>query len=78
MFILSPRFEELLKEERVTALEVTALEKRFESWNHIDAALPVERGPRVISSLPSHRESDRDLPPEVIKLEVSDPQRSSS
>ncbi|XP_064621035.1 coiled-coil domain-containing protein 112-like [Lineus longissimus] len=63
------KFDDLLKDERIVSQELTALEKRFETWNQIQ---PLEIDPpRSARPKPptSARDVLKDLPPEVAALE---------
>lgn len=61
----------MLLEERTTALEIQALEKKFDSWSQLssDASL-TRQTDRQQKPLTSARDITKDLPPEVATFEV--------
>ncbi|XP_052828073.1 coiled-coil domain-containing protein 112 [Octopus bimaculoides] len=65
-------YEELMKEEKLTSLEIQALEKKFESWSRSgEVQINFEIGSKNQSktSGPSSRDIMVDLPPEVANFD---------
>ena len=56
-----------MRDERTTQQEVTTFEKRMETWSQLKSELK-DKSSRVAPL--SHRGDTRDLPPEVLALEV--------
>ena len=61
----------MLLEERTAALEIQALEKKFDSWSQLgnDSSL-MKQGGGTRKPLASARDITKDLPPEVAAFEV--------
>lgn len=65
------RYEEMMRDEHITSQEVAALDKCFDSRSQQVPALDLVKTPKTTTrALPSHRDTDRDLPPEVKTFEV--------
>jgi len=61
----------MMRDEHITSQEVAALDKRFDSWSQQVAPLDVVKTPKSTPrALLSHRDKERDLPPEVKTFEV--------
>ena len=59
-----------MREEKNTTLELTALEKKFESWNVAPPTVLPKNSPAPSRPLASARDITKDLPPEVAAFEV--------
>ena len=62
------RFEDLVREERIVQQEISALDKKFDSWAQLGAAKSVDR--KKPAPMLSSRDVTKDLPPEVAAFEV--------
>ncbi|XP_071167437.1 coiled-coil domain-containing protein 112-like [Mytilus edulis] len=61
------QYEELMREEKTTAQEIQALERKFESWNQLSEPV-VSKKPQQ-KPLASARDITKDLPQEVAQFE---------
>lgn len=62
-------YEELLKEERTTAQEIQALERKFEAWSQVVDTSNLKKPSASKVPLASARNITKDLPPEVAAYE---------
>ena len=70
-YYLFYRYDQLLRDERLTSQEIVAFDKKFESWAQLGPAkvdLDTKNRPTKLSS---HRDVTKDLPPEVAAFDVS-------
>ncbi|ELT93807.1 hypothetical protein CAPTEDRAFT_190988 [Capitella teleta] len=63
------QYEELLRDEHIVNLEVTALEKRIDVWASMKPGSAHNTRSQHPTKLPSHRDVHRFLPPEVTAFE---------
>ena len=64
------RFEDLMKEEKITSQEITALEKKFEMWAVQGASSARSTARSKPVSVVANMDVTKDLPPEVAAFEV--------
>ena len=63
------RYEQLLREERILTQEITAFEKRIDTW--LSNQLAARKDTHDPRHLPADNDREDSLPPAVIAFEVS-------
>lgn len=64
------RYEELIRDERMTYQEIQAMERKFDAWSQL-AEKPDNKSKTPAAPLASARDITKDLPPQVAAFEVS-------
>lgn len=64
------RYEELIRDERMTYQEIQAMERKFDAWSQL-AEKPDNKSKTPAAPLASARDITKDLPPQVAAFEVT-------
>lgn len=70
MYSFFLRYEELIRDERMTYQEIQAMERKFDAWSQL-AEKPDNKSKTPAAPLASARDITKDLPPQVAAFEVT-------